>query len=120
MTKEIPKEAPDDIIFSDPKPEIVTPIPYPEPEPIPDPVTQPMEESAPSPILRSSTRVRKSPERFTFNKKYGFWSSKVIVKTVMKVLLFSNSKSYDYCYIYALMMDHDRVTLEGLIPNFPL
>mgnify|MGYP003334550528 CR=1 FL=1 len=94
-------------------------IPDPEPDPIPDPVTQPMEESAPSPILRRSTRVRRAPERFTFNKKHGYWSSKVILKTVIKGLLFSSHKNYDYRYVYALMMDHDRGTLEGMIPNLP-
>ena len=120
-------EPPDDVIFSDPEPEVQSPLPAPdtpdpEPDPVIDPVTQSMEElepSQPSPILRRSTRVRRAPERFTFNKKHGYWSSKVILKTVIKGLLFSTSKTYDYCYIYALMMDHDRGTLEGMIPNFP-
>ena len=89
-------EPPDDVIFSDPELEVQLPLPAPDtsdpgPDPVIDPFTQSMKElepSQPSPILRRSTRVRRAPERFNFNKKHGYWSSKVIVKTVIKCYYF--------------------------------
>ena len=64
-------------------------------------------------------RTRCAPERFTFDRKHGYWGAKKLAKTVIKALLFSPTSQYDYRYIHALMLDRAHGTLEGAIPNDP-
>ena len=73
----------------------------------------------PPPELRRSTRTRKPPERFTFNKKHGYWSSRRVVKTVLTGLLTSTAAAYDYQHIHALMLDHEYGTMENILLNCP-
>lgn len=69
--------------------------------------------------LRRSTRTRRAPEQFTFNKQHGYWSTKRIVKTVLNGLLCSTTATYDFRHMHALMLDHERGTLENVIANCP-
>ena len=47
-----------------------TPLVRPPPEP------EPKVSSTPEPPLRRSMRTRRAPERFTFDKKHGYWNTK--------------------------------------------
>ena len=86
--------------------------PPPEPEP---PISQP----DPSPNLRRSTRTRKAPERYTFDKAHGYWNAKTIAKSIFKALIFAPASQYDFRFIHALLLDSSTGTLSNVVPNCP-
>jgi hypothetical protein len=81
--------------------------PPPEPEPQPDPY----------PNLRRSTRTRKAPGRYTFDKAHGYWNAKTIAKSIFKALIFAPASQYDFRFIHALLLDSSTGTLSNVVSN---
>ena len=105
----IPGFAPEEVTPESPVPDLDSP------ELVPDPDLVPVHE--PHSELRRSTITRRALERITFNKQHVYCSTKRIVKTVLNGLLCSTTATYDFRHMHALMLDHERGTLENVIPN---
>jgi hypothetical protein len=110
-TSLIPGFAPEEVTPESPVPDLDIPelAPGPDLVPVDDPPSE----------LRRSTRTRRAPERFTFNKQHGYWSTKRIFRTVLNGLLCSTTVTYYFRHMHTLMLDHERGTLENVIPNCP-
>ena len=57
--------------------------------------------------VRRSSRIRREPERFTFNAQHGYKTVKAHLKKVYRDVARSHGQTYDMRYILALLIDPD-------------
>ena len=79
--------------------------------------SEPLYNERESTPLRRSTRIRKEPTRFTFNKQHGYLTVKGICMKVVKSLILAPFIQQDYRYIHALLLDSNFGLVENMMPH---
>ena len=69
-----------------------------------------------APPLRRSTRIRKPPTRFAFNKEHGYNTIKTYVAKINRNLNVFNGQAYDLQHLLALVLDPEY----GIYDNVPM